>query len=126
MHIWIGYAHADSLLTYPRGDNLSTSSQPIRIEAARSVLPTGVRAGPELVARYRTKRSARPRIMRGRAVSHRMYGVQANASDTWKASATKQQQASARNVRKVSSYKRRKQHYGRKQFKRRTLTSSRA
>ena len=27
----IGYAHADSLLTYPDADNLSTSSQPIRI-----------------------------------------------------------------------------------------------
>ena len=27
----IGYAHADSLLTYPDADNLSTSSQPIRV-----------------------------------------------------------------------------------------------
>ena len=27
----IGYAHADSLLTYPDADNLSTSSQPIRL-----------------------------------------------------------------------------------------------
>ena len=34
--------------------------------------------------------------------------------------------SAARNVRKVSSYKRRKQHYGRKQRKRRALTSSRA
>ena len=31
MTLRIGYAHADSLLTYPRGDNLSASSQPIRI-----------------------------------------------------------------------------------------------
>ena len=35
--IWIGYEDADSLLTYPRVNNLSASMQPIRVASVSSV-----------------------------------------------------------------------------------------
>ena len=36
--IWIGYAHLDRLITYPRVHNLSACAQPIRMRCTR---PTG-------------------------------------------------------------------------------------
>ena len=36
MRIWIGYEDADSLLTYPRVNNLSASLQPIRVYSVSS------------------------------------------------------------------------------------------
>ena len=61
---------------------------------------------------------SRPKAQTKRPPTHHA-GTGGTAKADWSPSA-------ARNVRKVSSYKRRKQHYGRKQRKRRALTSSRA
>ena len=45
LHMWIGYKHPDSLLTYPRSHNLSGSLQPIRVGALKPVTHSSMIGG---------------------------------------------------------------------------------
>ena len=45
LHMWIGYKHPDSLLTYPRSHNLSGSLQPIRVGALKLVTHSSMIGG---------------------------------------------------------------------------------